>query len=236
VPPPLGGAVFTRIWSAPSSRRTAASKSTRIPAVRPSTSSRASSERNRTGYTSTGHDSATAARITRALGGWRTPCRLRPRILRAAPPGAVAGSPGGVTLWHGRCAGAHIMIRDWPHVSTPPVAPWLLRRSGPRSAGCPGAVCGEGIAREAAHLPLDGPPPSLAGWRRRVCAGGKALGSSRSFPARHGEQDGMTLTPMARHAPAGRTERPIGRCSKGHPGSKIAAQNGGSRVAAQWWL
>lgn len=53
---PPGALVFGGIWSEPSSRRTAASSSPRIPAARASIFIRALSERNRPGFSDTGHE------------------------------------------------------------------------------------------------------------------------------------------------------------------------------------
>jgi len=73
--------------SAPRSRRTASSRSPRMRAVRPSTRIRASSVRNRPGFTSTGHDSANSRSYTRAPPRWRILSRLR---LAGPAPGAAA--------------------------------------------------------------------------------------------------------------------------------------------------
>ncbi len=93
-------APVSHLISAASSRRTDASRSSRMPAVRPSTRIRASSERNRPGLTFTGYASANSSSYNpRTFGLAKTaPFALwyhrRPRGLGgAASP--VSGSPGG---------------------------------------------------------------------------------------------------------------------------------------------
>jgi hypothetical protein len=96
-----GGLVFGGIWSAPSSRRIAASSSPRMPAVRASIRIRASSERNRPGFTSTGHASANSSSYNpRTFGLANTEPLAKPGPLRGRQPRVGLGEhlahPGSV--------------------------------------------------------------------------------------------------------------------------------------------